>query len=119
MEMQNIDGVRFEAPTLTLEGVTEENALGLWDTPPDDIVLVLLIHMSHDGVIAPRDAGVLADELQTLLDTGAIADASYAAPDSIVRHVEKMRTEQFIHGLRMCVKFDEPAQFFITDVADE
>jgi len=119
MEIQNIDGARFEAPALPLESVTEENALGVWDTPPDDIVLVLLIHMSHDGVITPRDAGPLADELQRLLDIGAIAEASYASPDSIVRHVERMRTEQFIHGLRVCVKSNDPAQFFIMEGDDE
>lgn len=119
MEMQSVDGVFFEAPVLPLAGVTEENALGIWEPAPDNIVLVLLIHMADEGIIEPAHAGLLADELQGFIDGGSLDRASYAAPDSIARHVERMRTEQFITGLRFSAKSGEKVTFYISGEEDD
>lgn len=119
MELQTVDGVSFEAPVLPLDGLTEDNALGRWNKTPDDPLLVMLFHMSHDGVIMPADAGPMADMLEQFLQGGKLAEASYAAPDSIARHVERMRTEQVISGLRTCVRTKQPAVFSITEDKEE
>lgn len=115
MELQTVDGVSFEAPILPLDGLTEENALGWWSKSPDDPLLVMLFHMSHAGVITPADAGPLADVLEQFLQSGRLAEASYVATDSIARHVERMRTEQVISGLRTCVRTQQPAVFSIIE----
>jgi len=119
MELQTVDGVSFEAPILPLEGLTEDNAMGRWNKTPDDPLLVMLFHMSDDGVIMPADAGALADLLEQFVQSGRLAEASYAMPDSIARHVERMRTEQIIAGLRTCVRTGQPAVFSISDDKEE
>ena len=119
MEIQVVEDVSFEAPVLPLDGVTIENARGEWGSPPEDILLVLLIHMSHEGVISPAHAGTLADKLEFLMESGALGRASYAADNSIARHLETLRTEQFVSGLRLCAKTGEPITFLLWENSDE
>lgn len=116
MEIQETpEGFRYEAPVLDWESISLENALGNWETSPDDPLLVLLAHMSHEGEIEPADAGAVAERLSGLLDSGAMAAASYAAPDSIAAHVERMRTEQMIEGLRNAARIKQVVFFSITE----
>lgn len=116
MEIQQTDeGFQYEAPKLDFDGITLDNTLGVWDTPPDEPLLIVLAHMSHEGIIRPADAGLLAGRLEGLLADGSLLSASYAHPDSIAAHVERLRTEQMIEGLRRSERHGVDIVFSLTE----
>jgi hypothetical protein len=78
---------------------------GHWDTPPDDPLLILLIHSDCDGVIKAEHAAFLAQRLEQLLP---LLPDDYAGG-----HIGDWRekTQEFIDGLRAAAEADEDVDF--------
>ena len=70
---------------------------GEWAETPADPLIVLLIHSYYDGQINPQQSLPLADALEALLPR--------------MEGWTRVRTIQFILGLRLAVELDEPVEF--------
>lgn len=79
----------------------EANYYGQWETPPDDPILILLVHSDCEGEIRPGHAGPLADRLEELLPQ--------IVNDPHRDHQAHAR--QFIAGLRAAAAAGEPVDF--------
>lgn len=82
---------------LPISHISEENALGIWDEPPSDALIVLLAHSDCDGVIKAEHCGPLADRIEALL------------PSMVEHHADTSR--QFILGLRAAAAAGENVEF--------
>ena len=59
---------RWEAVDLNWkEDYTNDNLLGIWETPPDDPLFYIIVHHDSEGVIYPRPAAHLARALVELI----------------------------------------------------
>lgn len=83
----------------------EGHLLGEWPETPADPLLVLLTHQDCEGVIHPRDAGPLADRLESLLDK--------LPEENDPGHIGNWRacTCRFIAGLRLASNNNEDVVF--------
>lgn len=77
--------------------------VGEWDTDPDDMLLVLLVHSDADGLITPDHAGRLADRLEGLLVN--------IEPNAFRQLCMRTCTEKFIAGLRRAAAAGDPVRF--------
>lgn len=78
-----------------------ENYQGRWDSPPEDPLLLLLVHSDCDGVIEAKHCLRLAERLEGLLPKLPADDPYWLA-----------KTQQFIDGLRRAAKLNEPLEFW-------
>ena len=76
-----------------------------WESLAPDIVHVLLNHSDCEGEIAAEDCGPLADRLEELLP---LLDDT---PHHSRFRTDRERARQFIAGLRLAVKNNEPVEF--------
>jgi hypothetical protein len=83
-----------------------DKLMGKWDTPPDDPLLVLLIHSDCDGVIPAAVVPFLADRLEALLPK--------LTDEEVGGHIGNMRTktQTFIDGLRAAAEAREDVEFW-------
>ena len=88
---------RIPQPLLDWGKYTESNSMGEWAETPADPLIVLLVHSDCDGLIMPQQALPLADALEALLPR--------------MEGWTRVRTIQFILGLRLAVELDEPVEF--------
>ena len=87
----------ISGPLLDWDSFTESNVKGEWAETPADPLIVLLVHSDCDGFIMPQQALPLADALEALLP--------------LMEGWTRVRTIQFILGLRLAVELDEPVEF--------
>lgn len=103
-----IPGVVRERPALPWDSYTDDNFQGIWETAPDDILIVFLAHEDCQGHIDTKHCAALADRLEGLIPKLQTMDLSrFASPyDQIAK-----RTEQFVAGLRDAAKAGEHVEF--------
>ncbi|MFW6638717.1 hypothetical protein ACOALZ_01600 [Nocardiopsis algeriensis] len=90
------------------EQYTDEHIQGDRDSPPADILFVLLVHSDCEGHIHPEHAGPLADRLEGLIP--AVEDTSSGdAPWEREETVASMH--RFIAGLREAASTGEKVLF--------
>lgn len=79
---------------------------GKWDTPPDDPLLVLLIHSDCGGSISASVAPFLAERLERLIPL--------LSDDECGGHISNMRTktQTFVDGLRDAAEAGEEVEFW-------
>lgn len=106
-------GFTFEIPKLSFQSITLENTLGYWEKDPDDIIDVLLYHMSDQGILTPRHAGLISTRLIGLIEDSSIARASYHGPHSLLYNNDFTRTEQVATGLKYANEHNVTVEFCI------
>lgn len=87
---------------------TDKNFQGEWpDGPPEDPLLILLVHSDCDGVIKAAHAPFLADRLERLLPEIA-EDLDGGGHVGFARET----TQKFIDGLRAAADAGEDVDFY-------
>lgn len=103
-------GFPVRLPALDWDSFTLDNALGEWETTPDDPLVVLLIHSDCEGVIHPAQAAPLADRLGELLSKAPASTEGHSPAD---RRIASLRSglERFIESLREALAAEEDLEF--------
>jgi hypothetical protein len=99
-------GARFASPVIN-GNWSPDNYQGHWGgRPPEDPLLILLVHSDCDGEIEPKDCHWLALRLETLLP-------KLVEMGDGTGHIRNWATttERFINGLRSAYELDEPLEF--------
>lgn len=96
----------FEALDIDWERFTEDNLEGIWENPPDDPLLILLIHSDCDGIIPHEYCEHLANRLEQLLP-----NLDGDGVGHIARLGIKGTTNRFIDGLRLAHERSEDVEF--------
>lgn len=109
-EIEYDGGFKAEGPLVVLhERWTAENFQGDWpDGPPEDPLLLLIVHSDCDGHLAPEHAEFLAMRLEQLME-----QPNFPQGD-VLGHIEnwQKRTQQFVHGLRRASDAGETVEFY-------
>lgn len=85
--------------------VTEENLAGIWESTPEDPLLVLIAHSDCDGEIVVRDTGPLADRIEDLIPV-IEGDDGTPRKDWLLE-----KTRRFVEGLRRASAAGESVEF--------
>ena len=101
--------------------ITEENISGIWDTMPEDPLVVLIAHSDCDGIIPADACGPLADRIEELIpklgatekvDPEWLARAGMSeAPPRAVYDGEQEAAKRFVAGLRLAAAAGEAVEF--------
>lgn len=91
--------------TLDLDRFEEKNFDGQWDSPPDDPLLILLIHSDCDGEIPAEFCEHIATRLEQLLP--ALSEEGSGHLSAGIKAV----TQRFIDGLRLASSLGEAVDF--------
>ena len=100
------DGLTWDTATIVVDGDwTEENFKGYWPRPPEDPLILLLVHSDYDGRINSQHAYWLAERLERLIPL---------LPDEVAPgHIGHWRdkTWLFVNGLRKAHEAGEDVTF--------
>jgi len=109
-----IDDTPLLVPDLDVDMLTMENIMGVWETDPEDIILVLLAHCDYEGCIYPNHLIPLADRLEALAENLIdSSDFTYKSP----KHLEEVAlTRRFAAGLRVAAAANVAVVFECEDM---
>lgn len=96
IEILDIDWDRF----------TDANIQGRWESPPDDPLMILIIHSDCDGIIPYEYCEHLATRLEQLLP-----NLREDGEGHLSRLGVKGTTQRFINGLRLAHELNEDVEF--------
>lgn len=115
-EVREPDGFKYQWPREVSDaGLTDENYEGVWETIPEDPLVVLIAHSDCEGAIPVEALVPLADRLEELLPLMPSTVHPNAGDPPVQRAIydgEAAATAGFIAGLRLAASRGEPVEFY-------
>lgn len=104
-ELTRYDGTFFDIVKLDWDRFVEKNYYGDWDTPPDDPLMILIVHSDCEGEIPTEYCEHLANRIEQLIPKLSTVGAGH-----VPNPQEKAR--ELVAGLRLAASEGEPIEFY-------